>query len=384
MALPRSFPMRVAEGRIAEIPSVGFGTWAFEGGPTDPANPEWIKKALKVAFDAGYRHLECAWFYGVDREIGEAIREHGIPRSDVFISTKIWPNFYHPEKVELCCDKILAGMQTDYVDCLLLHWPVAFKPISLEALNDATADNQASMTQKGMALTDGGDLIIDWEYTSEPIARAGGHPEGSIVPTWNAMKELVKKGKARAIGVSNFGIADLKVLLPHAEDVPISVNQVEVHPWLPNQELIDFSNQHGIVTSCFSPFAGQQVDGDTLIHDPTVKRLAQKNDMGVGQLLQSWAVQRGTVPLGKSGNEGKKICPHARSGDHLTKAPKNASGPTSQYDGCRMKTRRRWTISRGQMAREGRSILEKLGECNCGKTSLVRRNVRPSKTLSID
>lgn len=66
-----------------EMPSVGFGTWAFEGGPTDPANPAWIKKALDIAYKAGYRHLECAWFYGVDREIGEWIRESGVPREEV-------------------------------------------------------------------------------------------------------------------------------------------------------------------------------------------------------------------------------------------------------------------------------------------------------------
>lgn len=307
MSLPKSFPIRVSGGKTIDIPSVGFGTWAFDGGPTDPAKPEWIKNALKVAFDAGYRHLECAWFYGVDREIGQAIREYGIPRSEVFICTKIWPNFYHPDKVELCCDQILKGMETDYVDCLLLHWPCAFKPISLEALDTATASDQADMTAKAMALTEDGNLIIDWQWTSEPIARAGGHPEGSVVPTWNALKELFKKGKTRSIGVSNFDIADLKALLPHAQDVPISVNQVEAHPWFPNQKLKNFCDEHGILMTCFSPFAGQKADGKTLIHDPTVKKLAAKNEMGVGQLLQSWAVQRGTIPLGKSGNPGEHV-----------------------------------------------------------------------------
>lgn len=305
--LPDSFPLRVSGGKTIEIPSVGFGTWAFDGGPTDPAKPEWIKDALKTAFDAGYRHLDSAWFYGVDKEIGEAIREYGIPRSEVFICSKIWPNFYHPDKLEACCDKILEGMQTDYVDCLLLHWPCAFQPTSLDALDDADASNQADMTKKGMALAGDGSPTIDWQRTSEPIARAGGHPEGSIVPTWTALKELHKKGKARSVGVSNFGIADLKALLPHARDVPISLNQVEAHPWFPNQKLKDFCDAHGILMTCFSPFAGQKADGKTLIHHPAVKQLASKNGMGVGQLLQSWAVQRGTVPLGKSGNPGRSL-----------------------------------------------------------------------------
>jgi len=176
-------------------------------------------------------------------------------------------------------------------------------PISLEALDTADASHQAPMEKKGMLMKNG-NLVIDWKHSSEPIAKAAGK-EGSIVPTWNAMKELVKKGKARSIGVSNFDIADLKALLPHAQDVPISVNQLEVHPWFPNTELINFCRENGIVVSCFSPFAGQKADGKTLIHDPTVQQLAKKNEMGIGQLLQSWAVQRGTVPVGKSGNPGE-------------------------------------------------------------------------------
>lgn len=107
------------------------------------------------------------------------------------------------------------------------------------------------------------------------------------------------------MGVSNFSIADLKEILPHATDVPISCNQIEVHPWLPNNELIDFMKEHDILATCYSPFAGQKADGATLLKDPAVNKLAEKNGMDVGQLLQSWAVQRGTVPLGKSQTECK-------------------------------------------------------------------------------
>jgi glycerol 2-dehydrogenase (NADP+) len=123
------------------------------------------------------------------------------------------------------------------------------------------------------------------------------------VSTWQAMQKLVSSGKTRAIGVSNFSISDLKEILPHAKDIPVSCNQVEVHPWLPQTELIEFHKQHGIVTTCYSPFAGQKADGATLLKDKKVLDLASKNQMDVGQLLQSWAVQRGTVPLGKSQTE---------------------------------------------------------------------------------
>ena len=128
--------------------------------------------------------------------------------------------------------------------------------------------------------------------------------EGSFVPTWKALQELVKKGKTRTVGVSNFSISDIKDILPHATDIPISCNQIEVHPWLPQTELIEFGNKHGILTTCYSPFAGQKEDGATLLKDETVKKLAAKNNMDVGQLLQSWAVGRGTVPLGKSSTPG--------------------------------------------------------------------------------
>ncbi len=207
--------------------------------------------------------------------------------------------------MEICLDKILADMKLDYLDLYLAHWPCAFQPTSPEDLKTAKAIANSSAAEKAIKTDEKGGEIIDWKHTSAPIAKAGGHPEGSLLPTWNAMKELVRKGKVKAVGVSNFGIKDLEAILPDAQDIPISCNQIEVHPWLPNAEVIEFARKHGIITSCYSPFAGQKKDGATLIKDETVKKLAKKNDMDVGQLLQSWAVQRGTVPLGKSQNEGK-------------------------------------------------------------------------------
>ncbi|KAJ9604352.1 hypothetical protein H2200_011186 [Cladophialophora chaetospira] len=163
----------------------------------------------------------------------------------------------------------------------------------------------ASKTEKGILLRPGTeDPVIDWEHTCSNIATQAGQ-QGSFVPTWKAMQRLVSNGKTRAIGVSNFSIAELKEILPHSEDIPISCNQVEVHPWLPQNELISFSNAHAILTTCYSPFAGQKADGATLLKDPAVKKLAEQNGMDVGQLLQSWAVQRCTVPLGKSQTEAR-------------------------------------------------------------------------------
>jgi diketogulonate reductase-like aldo/keto reductase len=266
------------------------------------------------------------FFLKVDAEIGAAIRESGIPRSELFITTKFWPHFAAPENVELCLDLSLKNMGLDYVDLYLAHWPHAEKAISREALEKARANATASKADRGILTQsrNGNDnsSVVDWEHTSGNLAKLAGTvifidhfqsrspdffsplgQKGSFVPTWNALKRLVSTGKTRAVGVSNFSIGDLKEILPYADDVPISCNQVEVHPWLPNNELISFMREHDILATCYSPFAGQKSDGKTLINDPAVVKLAEENAVDVGQLLQSWAVQRGTIPLGKSQTE---------------------------------------------------------------------------------
>ncbi|KAK5215857.1 hypothetical protein LTR72_011109 [Exophiala xenobiotica] len=298
MALPKTFPMQVENGKTVDVPVVGFGTWAAG------ANG-WCKKSTLAALKAGYRHLDCAWIYGVDQEVGEAIRESGIPRSEIFVTSKFWMNFAAPENVELCLDKILRNMGLDYIDLFLSHFPVAFKPTSAQGLAKTVSGSTATTEQ--LAILEDPDThspAIDWEHCSSPIARKSGQT-GSFVPTWKAVQRLVPTGKVRAVGVSNFSVDDLQDLAPHATDIPISCNQIEVHPWLPNNEVVDYARQHKILVTAYSPFAGQKEDGQTLIKDETVQRIAVKKGMDVGQTLQSWAVQRGTVPLGKSQTEGR-------------------------------------------------------------------------------
>ncbi|EXJ55969.1 hypothetical protein A1O7_08900 [Cladophialophora yegresii CBS 114405] len=313
MALPRHFLIKVAGGKTMAMPSVGFGTWAA-------GDSGWCKAAVLTALKLGYRHLDCAWKYGVDEEVGAAIRESGVPRSEIFVTTKFWPHFAAPENVELSLDQSLKLMGLEYVDLLLAHWPVAFKPISREALEHADTGKMASWAEKGISMREG---------TDSP---------GSFVPTWKAMQGLVSSGKTRAVGVSNFSVSELKEILPHAEEIPISCNQVEVHPWLPQNELIGFSRGHDILTTCYSPFAGQKADRATLLKDPTVKKLAEQCKMDVGQLLQSWAVQRGTVPLGKSQTEARiksnlavrRLSPEVMAALDSLEVP-NGKGRTNDY-----------------------------------------------------
>jgi glycerol 2-dehydrogenase (NADP+) len=189
-------------------------------------------------------------------------------------------------------------MGLEYLDLWLAHWPTVWKPVSKEALVKAKSGPNVSREEKGM-IYEADKPVVDWEHCTRRLAKAAGK-EGSFVPTWKAMQECVHKGKAKSVGVSNFNIEDLQELLPHGGDVPVACNQIEVHPWLPQREMVKFAEEHGIVISCYSPFAGQKKDGATLLKDEKVLKLAEKNGMDVGQLLGSWAVQRGTVPLGKS------------------------------------------------------------------------------------
>ena len=291
MSLPQSFPLKAAGGKTIQIPAVGFGTWAAGA-------ISWAKDSVLQALKDGYRHLDCAWMYGVDEAVGAAIKESGIPREDIFITSKFWPHFGHPDDVELCMDKVLENMGLDYVDLWLAHWPCVWKPASRVALEKAWSGPDATDEDQG-DLWEDGKPVIDWEHSTTNISKRMGY-EGSFVPTWKAMEECVRKGKAKSIGLSNFSVTEILELLPHTTEIPISCNQVECHPWLPQNDLIIFANKHGIVITCYSPFAGQKDDGATLLKDEEVGRLAKKNNMDVGQLLQSWAVQRGTVPLGKS------------------------------------------------------------------------------------
>ena len=171
MSLPSHFDILAAGGNTVQIPSVGFGTWAAEGGKG------WCKTAVRTALKAGYRHLDCAWFYGVDAEIGSAIQESGVPRSEVFITSKIWMNFIAPENVELGVDKILRGMGVDYLDLLLSHWPCAMMPTSRKGLEHAGFEGPgdvATSDQTGILHDEDGSWVVDWEHTSENLCRLGG------------------------------------------------------------------------------------------------------------------------------------------------------------------------------------------------------------------
>lgn len=141
----------------------------------NPEDPGWCKDATLAALKAGYRHLDCAWAYGVNEEIGQAIKESGIPRSEIFVTTKFWPHFAAPENVELCLDICLREMGLEYVDLWLAHWPYAAKPVSRAALEKAKGGATRSDEDKGQLIdSDTGKPVIDWEHSAKNIAELSG------------------------------------------------------------------------------------------------------------------------------------------------------------------------------------------------------------------
>lgn len=241
--------------------------------------------------------------FQVDQEVGAAIRQSGVPRSELFITSKFWPHFGAPENVEKCLDLCLRNMGVEYLDLFLAHWPVVFKATS--DISTAKAFPAATNAEKAIAATADGKAIMDWSHTCQSIAAANDQ-RGTFIPTWQAMQRLVATGKVRAVGVSNFNIAQLQEILSVGGTVPVSCNQVEAHPWFPNSQLLEFMDGEEILKTVYCPFAGQKKSGTQLVKDAVVVHLAQKNRMGVGQLLQSWAVQRGSIPLGKSQTPGQQ------------------------------------------------------------------------------
>ncbi|KAF2724522.1 Aldo/keto reductase [Polychaeton citri CBS 116435] len=255
------------------IPAVGFGTFANEGSQGE------TYKAVTAALEVGYRHLDCAWFYQNEPEVGDAVADFikanpSVTRKDIFICTKVWNHLHEPEEVEWSINSSLKKLKTDYVDLFLVHWPIAAEK------ND---DYMPKLNEKGQ-------YIIKEDLTKNPE------------PTWRAMEKLYQDGKARAIGVSNWTVPGLKSLLEIAKVKP-TVNQIEIHPFLPNEELVKFCFQNDILPSAYSPLGSQnQVPntGEKVNTNPTLNAIAEKGGNTLAQVLIAWGLKRGYVVLPKS------------------------------------------------------------------------------------
>ncbi|KAI8583660.1 hypothetical protein K450DRAFT_222186 [Umbelopsis ramanniana AG] len=239
----------------AKLPLVGLGTWQSQ--------PNEVYEAVLTAIKAGYRHIDTAWIYGNEKEVGQAIKDSGVDRQSLFVTTKLWNNAHSPQDVEKALEHSLKNLQLEYLDLYLMHWPVAFKSGASAVPKDA----------------DGKVELSPVDYTE----------------TYAAMEKLVGD-RVRAIGVSNFTITKLQRLLKTAQITP-AVNQVELHPYLPQTELLDFCKQNKIHVTAYSPLGSTS---GPVQQEPVILELAKKYNVEPAQVLISWAVKRGTSVLPKS------------------------------------------------------------------------------------
>ncbi|MGH3517105.1 MAG: aldo/keto reductase [Haloechinothrix sp.] len=218
------------------IPQLGYGVFQVPQAET--------ARAVLAALDAGYRSVDTASAYGNEPGVGEAIRQSGISRGDLFVTTKVWNSDQGYDSTLAAFDKSLSELGVDYIDLYLIHWPLPRR-----------------------------DRYLD---------------------TWRAMERVHSDGRARAIGVSNFHVPHLRRLLD-AADVPPAVNQIESHPYLPQAELRAFHTEHGIVTEAWSPLAK-----GSLLAEQAVTSLAAKYGRTAAQIVLRWHIQLDTVVIPKS------------------------------------------------------------------------------------
>lgn len=227
-----------------EIPDIGFGTWQ---------TTENVQKTVKLALEAGYRHIDTAAIYGNEAEIGEALADSKIPRKDLYITTKIWNSNRSTLGVKTSVEQSLKKLQTNYLDLLLIHWPANEKQFA------------------------------NWKEIN--------------AETWKAMEELYKTGVVKSIGVSNFMLPHIKALLESAEIIP-AVNQIEFHPGYTQPKVVDYCKEKGIAIEAWSP-----IGSGRLLKDRDLKAIADQYNVSPAILCIQFCLQCGVVVLPKSENK---------------------------------------------------------------------------------
>jgi len=231
-----------------QMPALGLGVFQTP--------PDETKAAVTSALGLGYRHIDTAAAYGNEREVGQAIRDSGVPRGEIFIETKIWISDYGHNETLHAFDKSAAKLGVDQIDLLILH--------------------QA--------------LPSDFDRT---------------LAAYRALETLLADGKVRAIGVSNFMVNHLTALLEATTVVP-AVNQLEIHPYFQQRSVLDFDDEHGIVNQAWSPiggitfYPGYGEDRRSVLQDPVVTRIAEGHGKSPAQVLLRWGIQQGRSVIPKS------------------------------------------------------------------------------------
>lgn len=230
-----SVPLGSASSEGLTIPQLGFGVWQV---PEDE-----VEAAVSTALEVGYRHLDTARIYGNEEGVGRALVASGVPREDVFVTTKVWNDDHH--RVHEAFDESMERLGLETLDLYLIHWPAP-----------------------------GADAYVD---------------------AWTEMLELQQAGRVRSVGVCNFHVPHLERLLDETGVLP-SINQVELHPYLQQRELRAFHAEQGIVTEAWSPLAS----GKEVLDDETIRGIAAKHGVTPAQAIIRWHLELGNVVIPKS------------------------------------------------------------------------------------
>ena len=241
------------------IPAVGFGTLI--------SDPLATKQATTTALEVGFRHLDCAERYRNEAAVGDAMqaafKAGTIRREDVFVTTKLWNTNHRPERVKPAFDASCRRLKIDTVDCYLIHTPFAFKP----------GDQLDPRDEHGQVIYDSGVTLIE---------------------TWQALERLVDHGQSKSIGLTDITLEKLREIVAAARIKPALV-QAELHPYLPQWDLLDFCREHGIVVQAGAPLAHDM--SPRIVDDPVITRIAHRVHKTPAQVALAWAVQRGTAVL---------------------------------------------------------------------------------------
>jgi diketogulonate reductase-like aldo/keto reductase len=221
-----------------EIPVIGLGTYRI--GHTDEETYRAVRRALEV----GYRHIDTATLYLNEKPVGRAIRESGIAREDIFVTTKLWGSDILSNRIQEAFDGSLSNLGLDYVDLYLVHWPV----------------------------------------------------KGKLGFTWQTMEQIYQTGKAKSIGVSNHLIHHLEELLQEASIVP-AVNQMELHPYLTQKDVVAYCRRKGIVPEAWSPLGSSKIP---LLQEEMLKDIGARYDKSPAQIVLRWNIDTGVVSIPKS------------------------------------------------------------------------------------
>ncbi len=252
-----------------QMPLLGLGTWKSES--------RQVYKAVREAIKIGYRHIDCASVYGNEKEVGDAIRDaiqnHEVTRSELWITSKLWSNCHGKDRVEAALNQSIQNLGVDYLNLYLIHWPVSIKPEKAfaESVDDLLSPEQSPISE-----------------------------------TWEAMESACEKGLTRHIGVSNFSVQKLQKLLSSCKQKP-EVNQVEHHPLLQQQALLEYCASEGILITAYSPLGSMDrpqafkvKDAPVVLENPVIRSIAETRGCSPAQVVLAWDVQRGVSAIPKS------------------------------------------------------------------------------------